>query len=165
MALALVRLLRRGGGLRSPPSMVLKGSGYGIGTGTRSLSATVRITFVDKDHTEIPVDAPVGKSLLEVAHSNDIELEGACDGSLACSTCHLILDAATFKKLKPPEEEELDMLDLAFDLQPTYALLFACTSRSSCRWLPDCHCHSSGTSPQTSGRWPPPAQVAPGLPN
>lgn len=85
----------------------------------RALSQTVRIVFVDTDGSEIPVDAPVGKSILEVAHANDIELEGACDGSLACSTCHVILDEASFKKLKSPGDEELDMLDLAFDLQKT----------------------------------------------
>lgn len=87
----------------------------------RALSQTVRLVFVDTDGSEIPVDAAVGKSLLEVAHANDIELEGACDGSLACSTCHLILDEESFKKLQPPGEEELDMLDLAFDLQKTCA--------------------------------------------
>mgnify|MGYP003685435129 CR=1 FL=1 len=90
---------------------------------SRALAQPVRITFVDKDGSEVPVDAPVGKSLLEVAHENDIELEGACDGSLACSTCHLILDEVSFKKLKAPEDEELDMLDLAFDLRKTCARL------------------------------------------
>ncbi|KAG8462747.1 hypothetical protein KFE25_004723 [Diacronema lutheri] len=89
---------------------------------SRALAQPVRITFVDKDGSEVPVDAPVGKSLLEVAHENDIELEGACDGSLACSTCHLILDEVSFKKLKAPEDEELDMLDLAFDLRKTSRL-------------------------------------------
>jgi ferredoxin len=86
--------------------------------GARRLSDKVPLTFV-VDGAEIAVLATPGKSLLEVAHANDIELEGACDGSLACSTCHLILDEATFSRLKAPEEEELDMLDLAFDLRPT----------------------------------------------
>ncbi|KAJ1635347.1 2Fe-2S ferredoxin-type domain-containing protein [Pavlovales sp. CCMP2436] len=92
------------------------------GAPSRALSGKVPITFVDKDGSVILVQASEGKSLLEVAHENDIELEGACDGSLACSTCHLILDEQTFAKLKAPEEEELDMLDLAFDLRPTCAL-------------------------------------------
>jgi 2Fe-2S ferredoxin len=100
------------------------------GRGTaRALSAKVPITFVDKDGTEIPVEATVGKSLLEVAHENDIELEGACDGSLACSTCHLILDDATFAKLRAPGEEEMDMLDLAFDLQATCVTARAAAAR------------------------------------
>lgn len=88
---------------------------------SRLLSAKVPITFVDTDGHEYAVDAEPGRTLLEVAHENDIELEGACDGSLACSTCHLILDTQSFEKLPPPDEEELDMLDLAFDLQETCA--------------------------------------------
>ena len=68
------------------------------------------------------MDAEIGKSLLEVAHANEIDLEGACDGSLACSTCHLILTQEVFDSLDPPEEEEEDMLDLAFDLTDTSRL-------------------------------------------
>jgi ferredoxin-2, mitochondrial len=47
---------------------------------------------------------------------------GACDGSLACSTCHLILTQETYDSLPEPCEEELDMLDLAFDLTDTSRL-------------------------------------------
>ena len=47
---------------------------------------------------------------------------GACDGSLACSTCHVILSQEVYDSLPPPEEEELDMLDLAFDLTDTSRL-------------------------------------------
>jgi len=68
------------------------------------------------------VEAEVGKSILEVAHANDIELEGACDGSLACSTCHVILEQEQYDALPPPEEEEEDMLDLAFGLTDTSRL-------------------------------------------
>jgi ferredoxin len=51
------------------------------------------VTFKDdKDGSEKTVRAPIGKSLLEVAHENDVELEGACEGSLACSTCHVIVE-------------------------------------------------------------------------
>lgn len=85
------------------------------------LATKVPIVFVDSDGSEVKVEAAEGRTLLEVAHENDIELEGACDGSLACSTCHLIIDDDSFKKIPPPSEEELDMLDLAFDLQETCA--------------------------------------------
>jgi len=51
------------------------------------------VTFdCEKDGKAYTVQAPVGKSLLEVAHANEIELEGACEGSLACSTCHVIIE-------------------------------------------------------------------------
>ena len=81
-----------------------------------------RITFVQLDGTRHDVDAPVGLSLLEVAHQNDIDLEGACEGSLACSTCHVIVDPAWFSRLEPIEEDEEDMLDLAFGLEKTSRL-------------------------------------------
>lgn len=47
------------------------------------------------------------------------ELEGACEGTLACSTCHCIFTKELYAKLPPPDEEELDMLDLAAGLTDT----------------------------------------------
>ena len=44
---------------------------------------------------------------------------GACEGTLSCSTCHLILNKENYDKLKPPSDEENDMLDLAFGLCDT----------------------------------------------
>ena len=72
----------------------------------------VVLSFVE-DGEEVAVTAAVGQTLLEVAHANDIDLEGACDGSLACSTCHVVLEQEYFDMLPEPEEEEEDMgLDL-----------------------------------------------------
>ncbi len=69
------------------------------------------------------IDAPNGISLLEVAHKNEVSLEGACEGSLACSTCHVILkDEQVFNNLPEPTEDEEDMLDLAFGLRHTSRL-------------------------------------------
>jgi ferredoxin len=45
--------------------------------------------------------------------------KGACEGTLSCSTCHLILEKDNYVKLKPPSDEENDMLDLAFGLSET----------------------------------------------
>lgn len=81
-----------------------------------------KMTFVEPDGTRREVDAPVGLSILEIAHDNDIDIEGACGGSMSCSTCHVIVDAAWFGKLSAPEEEEEDMLDLAFGLTRTSRL-------------------------------------------
>ena len=73
------------------------------------------IYFIDKLGVKRAVDAPVGLSVLEVAHKNNIDLEGACDGALACSTCHVIVDGDEFfDKLPPATDDEEDMLDLAF---------------------------------------------------
>ena len=81
-----------------------------------------KITFLAPDGTAKEVDAPEGLSVLEIAHKNDIDLEGACEGSLACSTCHVIVDDAWFDKLEEATEEEEDMLDLAFALTHTSRL-------------------------------------------
>lgn len=81
-----------------------------------------KMIFILNDGTEKEVDAPIGLSVLEIAHKNDIDLEGACEGSLACSTCHVIVDETYFDMLKEPSEDEEDMLDLAFGLTHTSRL-------------------------------------------
>ena len=70
----------------------------------------------------ITVEASCGLSILEIAHKNHIDLEGACEGSLACSTCHVIVDKDNFAKLNEASEDEEDMLDLAFGLTHTSRL-------------------------------------------
>ncbi len=85
------------------------------------MTETVKIIFVvDGEKKEFQV--PVGTTVLEAAHNNDINLEGACEGSLACSTCHVVVDKEFFDKLEEPSEDEEDMLDLAFGLTPTSRL-------------------------------------------
>ena len=59
------------------------------------------------------VDAKPGQRLLDVAWAEGEPLEGACEGVMACSTCHVIVDAEHFDKLPPASEEEEDLLDLA----------------------------------------------------
>ena len=56
----------------------------------------MNITFVDKDGNEETVEAVVGDSILDIAMDHDIDIEGACGGEIACSTCHVILDQDTF---------------------------------------------------------------------
>ena len=81
-----------------------------------------KMTFVDADGNRKEVDAPVGLSVLEIAHKHGVDLEGACEGSLACSTCHVVVAQEWFDKLKDASEEEEDMLDLAFGLTHTSRL-------------------------------------------
>lgn len=81
-----------------------------------------KVIFVLKDGTEKEIDAPVGSNILEIAHKNNVDLEGACEGSLACSTCHVIVDEQFYDKLDDPLENEEDMLDLAFGLTSTSRL-------------------------------------------
>src|SRR5205814_9618596 len=72
--------------------------------------------------TKREIEAPIGLSILEIAHQNNIDLEGACEGSLACSTCHIVVDAEWFDALEEASEDEEDMLDLAFGLTHTSRL-------------------------------------------
>ncbi|WP_297491480.1 ferredoxin family 2Fe-2S iron-sulfur cluster binding protein [Acidocella sp.] len=81
-----------------------------------------KITFVERNGAPREVEAPLGLSVLEVAHKHGIDIEGACEGSLACSTCHVIVDPEWYGKLRPAAEEEEDMLDVAFGLQKTSRL-------------------------------------------
>ena len=80
------------------------------------------MTFVYPDGTEKTVDAPMGLSVLEIAHQNDIPLEGACEGSLACSTCHVVVEETYYNQLPEATEDEEDMLDLAYGLTHTSRL-------------------------------------------
>jgi 2Fe-2S ferredoxin len=81
-----------------------------------------KIIFVTTDGQERHIDAPLGLSVLEIAHQNHIDLEGACEGSLACSTCHVVVDPQWFSSLEEATEDEEDMLDLAFGLTHTSRL-------------------------------------------
>ena len=81
-----------------------------------------KMVFVLTDGVEKEVEAPLGLSVLEIAHKNDIDIEGACEGSLACSTCHVIVDQSYYEMLDPASEDEEDMLDLAFGLNATSRL-------------------------------------------
>ncbi|WP_395823981.1 ferredoxin family 2Fe-2S iron-sulfur cluster binding protein [Elstera sp.] len=81
-----------------------------------------KLTFIDRDGNRHEVEAPVGLSVLEIAHRNQIDLEGACEGSLACSTCHVVVDPEDYERLSEASEDEEDMLDLAFGLTATSRL-------------------------------------------
>ena len=82
-----------------------------------------RIRFISADGAEIrEVDAPPGERLLDIAQAEGQPLEGTCEGQMACSTCHVIVDAADFEKLPPSCEEEEDMLDLALHVTRTSRL-------------------------------------------
>ena len=81
-----------------------------------------KMTFILKDGSRKEVEAPMGLSVLEIAHRNHVDIEGACEGSLACSTCHVIVDPEWYEILPDAKEDEEDMLDLAFGLTHTSRL-------------------------------------------
>jgi 2Fe-2S ferredoxin len=82
----------------------------------------VKVTFIERNGNRRVVETRPGLSLLEVAHANDIDIEGACEGSLACSTCHVIVEPEWYARLPDADEDEEDMLDLAFALTRTSRL-------------------------------------------
>ncbi|MFN3075899.1 MAG: ferredoxin family 2Fe-2S iron-sulfur cluster binding protein [Alphaproteobacteria bacterium] len=81
-----------------------------------------RVTFVNRDGSSRQVEAEEGVSVLEVAQRHNIDIEGACEGSLACATCHVVVETSWFDKLPAATGEEEDMLDLAFGLSATSRL-------------------------------------------
>ncbi|MGH6780684.1 MAG: 2Fe-2S iron-sulfur cluster-binding protein [Sphingomonadaceae bacterium] len=73
-----------------------------------------RVRFISVDGNRVDeVDAPAGSRLLDVAQANGQPLEGTCEGQMACSTCHVIVDKDDFGKLPEASEMEEDLLDLA----------------------------------------------------
>ncbi|KAK2856805.1 hypothetical protein Q5P01_005540 [Channa striata] len=115
-AAAAAGTLSSGGGLSGSRSFT---------AGTRTLrSDKVTINFINRDGEKITVKGSPGDSLLDVVINEDLDFDGfgACEGTLACSTCHLIFDEEVYKKLGRVTDEELDMLDLAYGLTETSRL-------------------------------------------
>ncbi|KAB2576670.1 Ferredoxin [Lasiodiplodia theobromae] len=82
-----------------------------------------KVTFIDKDGDEHTFEVADGDNLLDIAQANDLEMEGACGGSCACSTCHVIVeDSDLYDRMEEPDDDENDMLDLAFGLTETSRL-------------------------------------------
>ncbi|XP_076871896.1 ferredoxin-2, mitochondrial [Brachyhypopomus gauderio] len=77
----------------------------------------INVVYIDRSGRRIPVKAKVGENVLYLAHRYGVDLEGACDASLACSTCHVYVNNEYYDKLPEPEEREDDMLDMAPMLQ------------------------------------------------
>lgn len=90
-----------------------------------SLHDRVEVTFVRASGERIKAKGKVGDSLLDVIVNSNLDFDGfgACEGTLTCSTCHLIFSKPDFDKLpEKSSDEELDMLDLAYDLTDTSRL-------------------------------------------
>lgn len=74
----------------------------------------IRVRFISADGEKVvEAEASAGQSLLEAGQACGQPLEGTCEGQMACSTCHVIVDADWFSKLARASEDEEDMLDLA----------------------------------------------------
>ena len=82
----------------------------------------LNIIFTKPDGTEKNVTVKTGVTVMEAGRDAGLGIEGTCGGSLSCATCHVILDADWFLKVGAPDEDEADMLDLAFGLAQTSRL-------------------------------------------
>ena len=82
----------------------------------------IKVTFINAEGDMKEVEAVEGSGLLEVAQAAGMPLEGTCEGQMACSTCHVIVDKAWFEKLPKASEDEEDMLDLASGARRTSRL-------------------------------------------
>jgi 2Fe-2S ferredoxin len=81
-----------------------------------------RLIVIDAGGVELPIEAPCGLSVMQVARMHDLGVEGTCDGSLACATCHVIVAPEDAGRLAEASAEEEDMLDLAQGVRPTSRL-------------------------------------------
>ncbi|MEO1199311.1 MAG: 2Fe-2S iron-sulfur cluster-binding protein [Pseudomonadota bacterium] len=82
-----------------------------------------KITYIEHNGTEHTVDAEVGTTVMETAIRNMVPgIEAECGGALACATCHVYVDDTWTEKTGAPSTMEEDMLDFAYDVQPTSRL-------------------------------------------
>ncbi|MEQ8708012.1 MAG: 2Fe-2S iron-sulfur cluster-binding protein [Rhodospirillales bacterium] len=75
-----------------------------------------KLIVVDQDGNETSYEVKAGQTILDVAYDEDLNLPCECGGSMACATCHVIVDEAWAAKLAPKSEDEEDTLDLCFEL-------------------------------------------------
>ncbi|WP_394731020.1 2Fe-2S iron-sulfur cluster-binding protein [Altererythrobacter sp. GH1-8] len=83
---------------------------------------SITVHFIDPDGNTISAEAEPGDNLLRVGQAAGLPLEGTCEGQMACSTCHVVVDAEWFDKLAEASEEEEDMLDFAAGVRRTSRL-------------------------------------------
>ncbi|XP_078078199.1 adrenodoxin-like [Mustelus asterias] len=99
---------------------------HSLSTAARLQSSKDKVTvdFVNRDGEKLTAEGNLGDSLLDVVIENNLDIDGfgACEGTLACSTCHLIFEESVYKQLDTITDEEMDMLDLAYDLTKTSRL-------------------------------------------
>jgi len=84
-----------------------------------------KLTVIDASGVQRDIDAPIGRHVMQILRDAGYDIEGACEGALACATCHVVVDADWYPKLPSVKDDETDMLDFAEGL--------TATSRLSCQ--------------------------------
>jgi ferredoxin len=84
----------------------------------------IKVIFVTKDGEKIQVMGKEGERAMYLAHRKGIDMEGACEASLACTTCHVYVETEDdhWDKLPEATETEEDLLDMAPFLAPNSRL-------------------------------------------
>jgi len=86
------------------------------------MAEKIKVVFIDRGGAQREFTGAPGVSLMQLAKTNGIDMEGACEGCMACSTCHVIVEKEWFAKLPKAVEAEADMLDLTYGVAPTSRL-------------------------------------------
>ena len=68
---------------------------------------------------KVEVKGKVGRSLLHLAINHEVDIDNACGGVLACSTCHVTVEKEIYDILPAIDEDETDMLDMAVGFTET----------------------------------------------
>lgn len=105
-----------------PLSLTNRINAYFSSTTSFDDEESVKFYFVEKNNKEIPVEARTGENLLEIAQRYGIRLEGICEQTACCSTCHVILDEEIYDNLPMPRQDEEDLLDRTTELTRTSRL-------------------------------------------
>ncbi len=82
----------------------------------------ITVTFIKPDGSSLKAETSSGVSVLQLAQEQGLDIEGACEGNMACSTCHVVVDETHFEKLPAASDDEEDMLYLASGLKATSRL-------------------------------------------
>jgi len=77
----------------------------------------MKLYVTDHDGNEQQIEGIDGWQLMEAIRDEGVEIKAECGGACACATCHVYIDEDWKNKIPEKSEEEMDMLDLAFDVQ------------------------------------------------
>jgi ferredoxin len=90
---------------------------------SKKQSGKIRFNFIYENNNKVlQVEAEENQNLLQIAKKYNLELEGVCQGTRACGTCHIYLENGIYKKIDPMSEDEEDLLTLAYNLKSTSRL-------------------------------------------
>lgn len=85
------------------------------------------VYVIDQKGQEYELEGLEGWRVMEIIRDHKLPIKAECGGACACATCHVYVDEEWLPKLAPMTTEELDMLDMAFNV--------ADNSRLSCQIL------------------------------